>query len=644
MREVNWGTPSRSPHYVAPRRVAPLILASLGAGGGALALLLLLDALGFGRPLSPGSVSSEHMLYDARCEECHIPFSGAADVRCQRCHDPASAGRLTNSAHVFFGSLDPARAAAAPQVACARCHVEHRGSRAELASVEQEHCTDCHSDPEELGESAFSRFASHSEFDVLAGDQRQTTGLVYSHLTHSTGKGGKQAYLLKDRPNLTAPADTCGECHRLDPGGADFEPVSYAAHCEACHRSDVGRMDPVASSEIRTFSELELELDEETLRRWSVRQADFEDLGGEVLKVAVSHRDAWVEHNTLELWRALDPVAFAAERARLQGRASRLERRLALASPTALADEAELAERARILETEIAYLDRRLEAQQSASDPASGVARLEELARAARGAGSDDARAAAEALARAGAALRSQGVTASPLSRSDFEARRGELEAVLDAIEKAAPERAAQVAELRRRAEQLVPGETTAAVLGRAREQRIETLRRVRDELRLRESGTPPPSETLLAAERQSIAAALAETLRRLGDLERVSEPPGTLGPGAIARKQDALLALTKGCRYCHEISPLGAMTAVAAAEPVLWRATFTHRDHLTQGESCASCHAGGEGEGAWSIETSGDSSELNFRGVASCRECHRSGRAADDCQKCHDYHPPATP
>jgi hypothetical protein len=85
-------------------------------------------------------------------------------------------------------------------------------------------------------------------------------------------------------------------------------------------------------------------------------------------------------------------------------------------------------------------------------------------------------------------------------------------------------------------------------------------------------------------------------------------------------------------------------MPEVRAAEPVLWRATFTHRDHLTQGETCGSCHAGGEGEAAWSVETSRESGDLNFKGVASCQECHTRGRVSDACQKCHDYHPPARP
>ena len=82
-------------------------------------------------------------------------------------------------------------------------------------------------------------------------------------------------------------------------------------------------------------------------------------------------------------------------------------------------------------------------------------------------------------------------------------------------------------------------------------------------------------------------------------------------------------------------------MKPVAAAEPVLWRARFAHRDHLTQGEACTNCHSGERDGQTWSIETSDLAPELNFKGVASCQECHRSGQIADSCQTCHDYHPP---
>ena len=67
--------------------------------------------------------------------------------------------RLTQAAHVLFGSGDPRRAAAAAGVACARCHVEHRGRHAALSAVAETQCASCH----------FRRFAAHPEFALLRG-------------------------------------------------------------------------------------------------------------------------------------------------------------------------------------------------------------------------------------------------------------------------------------------------------------------------------------------------------------------------------------------------------------------------------------------------------------------------------------------
>ena len=37
-------------------------------------------------------------------------------------------------------------------------------------------------------------------------------------------------------------------------------------------------------------------------------------------------------------------------------------------------------------------------------------------------------------------------------------------------------------------------------------------------------------------------------------------------------------------------------------------------------------------------------SADLNFTGVASCRECHAGGKTRADCASCHKYHAPVAP
>jgi hypothetical protein len=214
----------------------------------------------------------------------------------------------------------------------------------------------------------------------------------------------------------------------------------------------------------------------------------------------------------------------------------------------------------------------------------------------------------------------------------------------LDAVEKADKTRSGEINELRRRLGALAPGQTSKELLEQARAQRQLSLVRLDDELALRASGTEPPPEAFRQSEVQAMRRALVAVNAEIALYDVVPAPAQALAPDAQARKLDAVAGLTAGCRYCHQISPQGVMASVRAADPVLRRARFVHRQHLTKGEVCASCHTGGAGAKAWSIETSGASEELNFKGIDSCRECHRPKGASDACLECHRYHPEALP
>ena len=141
-----------------------------------------------------------------------------------------------------------------------------------------------------------------------------------------------------------------------------------------------------------------------------------------------------------------------------------------------------------------------------------------------------------------------------------------------------------------------------------------------------------------VATQREELAGAIQGTRNALERLDAMRAPP------AQRRATDELMreaigALTGSCAQCHEISRLGLLAPVAAAQPSLARGGFSHRDHVSHGESCTSCHASGDGE-AWSIETSDEASEPRFLGIASCRRCHDGAEAPDGCQACHGYHP----
>jgi hypothetical protein len=84
----------------------------------------------------------------------------------------------------------------------------------------------------------------------------------------------------------------------------------------------------------------------------------------------------------------------------------------------------------------------------------------------------------------------------------------------------------------------------------------------------------------------------------------------------------------------------------VGAAEPVMKRAVFNHRPHLTA-TSCVTCHSSvisGERTvpaipGAKTVGST-LAIDLNSPGVGTCQTCHKSSGARQDCAVCHVYHP----
>lgn len=623
-RKVTWGTPGRTEHYVRPRGKWAFLLPGLVLGGGLLALLLLLQAAGVRRPVAPGDVISRHAPIEARCEECHTPRAGVSDPRCQRCHDPAGAGRLTNGAHVLFGSGDTKKAAAAPSLACARCHVEHRGREARLAAVDEVQCAQCH----------FRGFSGHPEFALLRAKSVEAPGIKFGHDSAEPAKfAGHLAEVAKAKG--VGVERSCAECHQRAAAQRDFVPISFDLHCASCHAKDgsVGTLDPIPQEDALAPDQIAALGVRGT---WTSRGDEFQVGRGKVGKSVVRHRDEWVLFNLRRLRREIDPEGWAAERGALLARLSQLQRRLAQATPLAGLDDAALQARAQSIELEIRGLDARIGAQAKAAAPEAALSRLDEVRAAVASAGdaagraeSDQIRSRAEALGRGPA-------PAAALPAQEFEARRRELLAALDAVEAADPSLALRAQDLRRRALALAPGEPGLDILTRARDQRQAELVRVKDERALRASGVAPPGEALLEPQRSALRQAIEDVRTRLADLSEAPAPRVSLGPEELQRMKESVEILTGPCVKCHVVSG-ASMARPAAARPVLVRARFQHEPHLlpVQGD-CYHCHR--------AIRQSKVSADLNFGGVQSCRECHKPRSVSQDCQTCHLYHPPAVP
>jgi hypothetical protein len=272
----------------------------------------------------------------------------------------------------------------------------------------------------------------------------------------------------------------------------------------------------------------------------------------------------------------------------------------------------------------------RLAGLPGAGDAASGAVRLKEVEAGLR---ATDV-AAADEVARLGQEAASGGASATaPLTPAEFEARRQEVLSLLEAVEAADPALKPRTADLRRRIVALAPGDTSADLLARVRDQRQAALARLRDELQLRQQGVSPPRAILLENERRDVERALAAARAQLASLTLAGTTTVLPEEERQSRRETAAIVAAP-CTKCHVLTA-GALAPVRAARPVLFRGRFVHEPHVMQAD-CARCHPG--------IEASKLSKDLNFKGIQSCRECHRTFQAKQDCRECHLFHPKAVP
>lgn len=634
-RQVTWGTPNRTKHYLQPRPAYARVLRALAAGAAVAVALLVFNLTRWREPLMPGALVAQHANIES-CQECHAPRMGASDLRCQRCHDPSGAGRLVQAAHAAQIAGAGRRNVRAPELAderaCASCHIEHRGRDTVLREVPEQQCLSCHAvrRPEASGQRfRIASFASHPEFRPLRDKLREAPGLEFTHGRHVREVRKK---LEKAQPGTTDEM-TCAECHQLDARTRDFAPITYDAHCASCHQADLA-MEPVAEADV-----LAAEPTDDLVRG-----------GGKVARRKVAHKDDWVVRNVRLLQSELYPEAYAAARGRLLARAAVLRRRLVLAEPLAGLDLSALQDRRQALDLEYQRLEGRIDAQETAAQAIAPTSRQEEVAAAAAAAG--DAELAAEAER-----LRAETQAMPPsagLSPAEFEAARRRLLALVDAVAASDKSLRPRADYLRMRLLALGPGESGLDGLKRARQQRARELDRIRDEIALRGSGVPPTA--LPDLERRAIERALVDAERKAREFPE----PATAAapPSARAGKEESLRALTgaagERCAKCHVVQD-GGFVPVVASKPVLVLSAFLHEPHLRAAiptppfwrrlmgtaraasggshTSCTYCHEG--------IMMSKSSADLHLQSIQSCRECHRPQGARQDCRSCHRYHPP---
>jgi hypothetical protein len=296
------GTPptSRSSGYVRPDRSRRTLAGSLAIGGSIVLLLIGLYAAGWRRTLSAGPLASAHAPLDARCVQCHETGLNVVDLRCERCHDPGGAERLSNAAHVLFGSGDSRKAEQAEVRPCAGCHIDHRGRAFTLAAADSRECATCHN---------FSSLARHPEFAIVRAASTTGLGVQFPHDLHI--EEAKKAAGLE-----------CSTCHQPTTDRRGFLPISFERHCASCHTEQgflTGETDPLPADLLVLPENLPAEA------AGSNRPVLTDGPRRSKIATRVVHRDAWVLFNARRLRRGIDPDGIEAERLALRNQIAALE-------------------------------------------------------------------------------------------------------------------------------------------------------------------------------------------------------------------------------------------------------------------------------------------------------------------------------
>ena len=265
-------------------------------------------------------LASAHATLDNDCAACHVTAETVSSEKCGACHSQLPGTSEIYSFDAHYAHYTPDRPTgvtlgAEGEVACAACHVEHRGRRADLrATATDGRCAACHA--------TGSFDDAHAEFDVLAERLADDAGLTFGHVRHVE-------YVLQ-ADNIEVSEQACLACHVPDGDVRGFRPIAFDTGCATCHLTgDIESAElPVPPPGVPLLGDadggvrLTLGVERiETVRerlgpgeQWASRasaaafEVDAVD-GGFVVKTHVEHADPWILHNLRRLRRAAYPSA-----------------------------------------------------------------------------------------------------------------------------------------------------------------------------------------------------------------------------------------------------------------------------------------------------------------------------------------------
>jgi hypothetical protein len=210
------------------------------------------------RLIMPGPLVEGHAKLEARCTNCHEPFSRHSQTKlCLDCHKETAADRAT---HKGLHGLERA----ASTEPCIHCHTDHKGRGADISQLDRETfdhdltnfklvdahrsvpCDGCHTENAKFRKTPSTCVECHKKVEPHQGRLGQRCDSCHTMVKWHETKPfdhGKTRFplqgahedvrcamchsgeLYKDLPS------SCVSCHRLQDVHAD----RYGAKCETCH-------------------------------------------------------------------------------------------------------------------------------------------------------------------------------------------------------------------------------------------------------------------------------------------------------------------------------------------------------------------------------------------------------------------------
>jgi hypothetical protein len=363
---------------------------------------------------------------------------------------------MAHAAHVFMGSRDRRLADAAGEIACATCHVDHRGRQFAMKNVDDRECSTCHE---------FRGLRGHPEFAAVRAQATAGVGIDFDHDRH----------IVEARK---ARGETCATCHRQTPDRRGFQPLSFDRDCASCHVKNgvfEGETDYVSPELMLLPAEVpagELRGSHPTIRT---------NPRGKRQAVGLRHRDPFILYNASRLRRSIDREGDEAERVALRARIQYLQQLEQAPAPRTI-PTAELDAAIAAMQAEITSLDAVLDESASGGDDEA----LQQLTAAAQAVSASlrSVDGGAGAAAPPVSAAPSSAAANDPEAPARLERRKAELIALVDAIVKRAPasDLASRATAMRSQIERLNTAGSADAQGDNAA--LVERLRRIEDVLK----------------------------------------------------------------------------------------------------------------------------------------------------------------